>query len=986
MKKFILLTFVCLLSFIAYGQEDCGGIPNSTAALQDYPIPPNIDDEEALVKVYFHVYRDNAGNGGQTQDRLDQIMTNLNDYFSTTAISFFYNECETRWVNDDFLHASGDRCNFFENNRHLDGVDIHVKGDNTSFTGVASNIPGDEYLMGGQRSDGTPTVLSSTSPHEMGHCLGLFHTHHGTCTEIGEDCLGNTIVGGDATTGDFVDDTPTDARLSSSIVNSSCVWNGTVNCPAPSTISPLTDNIMSYSLHTCRQNFTEGQNARMLALMSPSIIHTTGATGCCGSGSDVHIYSNTTYNTDQEVSGDIIVHTGAQLTVTDATLQFGKDKKIVVEQGAKLLVDNGTLTKCDDAQDWRGIIVEGNSNLAQPNAFSMPSANEAGVVLVINNSRIEWSRTAIATNYYNGWTDQKWGGLVHCENSNFIKNRRAVAFMKYKDFTNQSKFINCTFDGDNFAFGETFGVTIWATDGVTFNQCRFYNMDDSGILTIDGSPIVKGGNDFNDNYYGIYTTATYPYAAFLEVGDDGLDPNYFWSNIVDINANATDQGAGIKIVNNQFFDSFISNLLIGPSKYSIRDNAFAGMVVGLLPVQTGALAYNQHNYIAQNDFNAAIGVYPLGPNRELQVLCNRFQTNYDYPLFEYNGVPGEVRLYQGTYASPAGNCFTNPQLNTDIYTIDPTVSFNYYHETDPACQVPVTPGNYDPIPSPNKSCTDPIWKGLITEGDLNDVKGQIAALEAAGDTRSEKYYALVQAKDYILSSLLDQYLGRDDIKGALRIVSKDSTPFGQLATFGILMDNGMYTDATNFLRGMSINDPEMKEFRNIQNINLARLTSTKAYVLNKSDKTYLESIAKSDLGVRVYARAILLLLTGTTYEDDILSGAGGSKRLKLPSKGNNTKGKTTLTDKATHDQLHSFNVSPNPATDQFAITFDPSQYDKELYVKVLNVNGQVIYDTTIPSDQNQVQVSTMDWNNGLYMLQITDQSGQLIYSSKMLKQ
>jgi hypothetical protein len=204
----------------------------------------------------------------------------------------------------------------------------------------------------------------------------------------------------------------------------------------------------------------------------------------CGQGPDIVITDpNVIFDTDQDIPGDIIINTGAQLTVT-ATLRFGKDKGIRVARGSKLHVNGGTLTKCPDAEDWRGITVEGNASKAQPSAFSMPAADDAGVVLINNLAHVEWARTSISTTRYNeGWNSAYWGGMVHCENATFLSNRRVAEFMKY-DKPNQSKFINCTMESGGVGYA---GVTIWDTDNVTFENCRFYNMPHRGY-----SPTMRG--------------------------------------------------------------------------------------------------------------------------------------------------------------------------------------------------------------------------------------------------------------------------------------------------------------------------------------------------------------------------------------------------------------------------------------------------------------------------------------------------------------
>lgn len=215
------------------------------------------------------------------------------------------------------------------------------------------------------------------------------------------------------------------------------------------------------ALHGCGGCPNNGANTSLIVSDLTYIPNNAicGHETACGEGSDINIYGPVTYNVDMDVPSNIFVHAGAQLTVT-AKLKFGKNKQLVVLQGGKLIVEDGHLTKCDEADDWQGILVEGYSNLAQPLVSSTPIGGQAGIVHIRNNSLIEWARTAISTNYYGSWTDQKWGGLVVCENSEFLNNNRVGEFMKY-DFINKSRFINCTLDGNSSILGTTAGVTIY---------------------------------------------------------------------------------------------------------------------------------------------------------------------------------------------------------------------------------------------------------------------------------------------------------------------------------------------------------------------------------------------------------------------------------------------------------------------------------------------------------------------------------------------
>lgn len=95
--------------------------------------------------------------------------------------------------------------------------------------------------------------------HEVGHALGLPHTHGytnlGTTTELvdGSNC---------DTDGDQFCDTPADPNILN-LVGSGCVYTGTLTDANGDFYTPNTHNIMSYTNGGCRDHFSPMQQARM---------------------------------------------------------------------------------------------------------------------------------------------------------------------------------------------------------------------------------------------------------------------------------------------------------------------------------------------------------------------------------------------------------------------------------------------------------------------------------------------------------------------------------------------------------------------------------------------------------------------------------------------------------------------------------------------------------------------------------------------------
>jgi PKD repeat protein len=90
-----------------------------------------------------------------------------------------------------------------------------------------------------------------TLTHEMGHCLNLYHTFQGGCTQQGG--------------GDGVDDTP---PVSEAGVNANCPSTGH-SCPFHSlNIFDMWENYMDYSRGSCQTMFTHGQKTRAYAALN----------------------------------------------------------------------------------------------------------------------------------------------------------------------------------------------------------------------------------------------------------------------------------------------------------------------------------------------------------------------------------------------------------------------------------------------------------------------------------------------------------------------------------------------------------------------------------------------------------------------------------------------------------------------------------------------------------------------------------------------
>ena len=102
--------------------------------------------------------------------------------------------------------------------------------------------------------------------HEMGHALGLFHTHRplGKPNTLPCECNENPDSSNGFVCGDLVADTPADPL---GTIDGQCNYTGDIpNDPGGTIYYPYTNNIMSYYRYNCQNAFTPGQKSRMISV------------------------------------------------------------------------------------------------------------------------------------------------------------------------------------------------------------------------------------------------------------------------------------------------------------------------------------------------------------------------------------------------------------------------------------------------------------------------------------------------------------------------------------------------------------------------------------------------------------------------------------------------------------------------------------------------------------------------------------------------
>lgn len=1001
-----LLSACLLISQIAEGQnENCCNIPVQSIAHQIIPESAFRDGETRLIKVYFHVYRDDNGNNGQTQSRIDGILQNLNIAYEPTGISFFYYPCETRWVNDTGLFNSDDECDFFVHNRHMDGVDIHVKGDGANSIAIAAAIPSNEFLVGGKRLDGSSIVQSSSVLHEMGHCLGLFHTHHGTCYEpSGVSCDG-MLSGSPTDMDDFVEDTPTDPGEDPP--SPDCVYQNDPVCEE-GIFHPLTDNIMSYYWYNCRTKFTDGQCARMMELIPTAIIHATQNPCACDEDPDpcvcdehpdpcmcpkeppIYIHTNTPYDADMEIYGDVFIDQGATLTIT-ARIKLGPQVSIFVEDNSKLILDGGILTACGDL--WQGVKIAGQFDLGSLSPVG--SANlKRGYVELKNSAVIEKAIAGIdgrdlfvtsgdinpGMQFYHGGgkitissgstiqycgigvrlARYGWGSLI---GAGATGPGYPIGYEDEESAFSNSFFKHCTvaiYSDQNIGLSlvnNVFGINYTDYEGY-LSSIRAIDNDFTSLSYIGSEHPLIPGSTFTDN--------TFTNSVLQIDGQGNTRRHIFKHNSLDVS----------------------SLWLTSELLYGVSENAFSNSgYVGLFNENTGE---NLRNWVTDNSFSGqkyAISVY--GENNT-EYLANCF-SNTTYADLEINN-GASIYLKQGSQQASAGNCFNyygRIKTGNGISPFEYWTKDGYHASCQPVlnCKYPGACNGFTLSQSQielDVDCETNIIGEPPSELNCECDSGLTGCTDAIASVRSSILgigtgpgSALLTAQyrrclDKLIREYVDTALASGEVEDVIDFLSAQPEFRYRVMAYGIMTHNLQYERASVFLDTLATSRTEEEAFVNVQKIWLDYITNIDSFTLSPTDSLEIRAAGESFNPLAGYARTVFYKLTGKRIIRDFIH----IDSTLTPRSSNE---KPTLNSSRITVEFH---VWPNPVIGHdIDIQLNHADPGKQYLLVVYDAFGKMCSSTPITNGVSSLAISDKP---GLYIICLL-QDGEWIHTKRVVR-
>jgi hypothetical protein len=262
--KFIKI-LLCIFSIFSLNHAKAQTLNCDTPTSPDFLKSIKLDSVRSIagyataktVRVVFHILRnDDGSNAAATEAYLEAELVKIRNEYQPWDICFAligFDYINNTTLNSAMNSNTSAHTEALFPNDWANALNIYChkelrNNNGTGLIGTAYAIPSTHLSID------IPENFNGVLSHEIGHCLGLYHTF--------ETAFGNELVNGSncSSLGDKICDTPADPN--GAFNHTTFVFTGTTSDANNQLYTPLVNNIMSYYFN-CMTNFTAGQRTRI---------------------------------------------------------------------------------------------------------------------------------------------------------------------------------------------------------------------------------------------------------------------------------------------------------------------------------------------------------------------------------------------------------------------------------------------------------------------------------------------------------------------------------------------------------------------------------------------------------------------------------------------------------------------------------------------------------------------------------------------------
>ncbi|UTW62851.1 T9SS type A sorting domain-containing protein [bacterium SCSIO 12741] len=636
----------------------------------------------------------------------------------------------------------------------------------------------------------------------------------------------------------------------------------------------------------------------------------------------------------------VIVNPGATLTIMSTTLPFQPGACIHVKEGGQLKLFYANLKSASSTALWKGIKVDGNTNLTGPVPTavlaSQSTIQQAVIGVDMQSSTVARAQKIVAlkTDFMNNVLGVRLvnpAGPIRNNESRF-EHCGFVTDLDASDMHIEAQFVN-TVRVESSSFLEV-GA---AVNGIyAFSAYRCSGLRVTGTVNDPSSFRTRGGVRWHT-----VSKSSITHSLCVQNKFYAFDLNHCEDIQIHYNEIVDPQGYGVKLDHSH--------------GYTVTNNRFEGNIsdgsTGLIIAHTG----NTAEMVSKNDFQHWVrGIHALAENPRLKFSCNTFSNN-NYHIYAQQTVLGIAAMDPDQYGTNTlglvdlFNKFNNAFLY-DIYVTTPGGSIVYDYAVASGVSGAAPPTTVYGIGLPPAVmvgyCPTPDIPDLGTGGG-GGATTMIDGLDDLNeDTRTYEEYVLSRANgahptDQFRQVDLAMYEGNwNKAADILRAIPSKCTLEE--------MDKELYENHME-VYGIAIRNAQKNGgFISLNNDEIAQMK-----VLHEQELQWSKSLSERDQQEWTPSQTF-----------------GGSFISEMKMSYDGALNSEELAQKQETDQ---FSLFPNPADDRLIISLNGS-YDGPAQVVVMNLEGQVVFQDSFEGHRTQIDIS--EFPAGYYLCKVTQNGHQ----------